>query len=91
MEYCVILPSGLTFFIYADVWAQALAGSFLGLYKTWRTAILGNDRSDMHVSTQTVRFWKRKFLHMSARLPTVRGDRALPEIDFALPPPPPPK
>jgi hypothetical protein len=73
VEYCVILPSGFTFFIYADFWAQALAGSFLGLYKTLRAAILGNDRSHMHVSTQTVSFWKRKFSHMSAWLPTVSG------------------
>ena len=71
MEYCVILPSGLTFFIYADFWAQALSGFFLELYKTLKTAILGNDRSHMYVSTQTVRFWKRIFSHMSAWLPNV--------------------
>jgi len=66
-----MLPNSLTFFIYADFWTQALAGSFLGLYKTLRTAILGNDRSHMCVSTQTVRFWKRIFSHMSAWLSTV--------------------
>ena len=71
VEYCVILPSGLTFFIYADFWAQALPGSFLWFYKTLRTAILGNDRSHMYVSTQTVRCWKEIFSHMSAWLPTV--------------------
>jgi hypothetical protein len=72
VEYCVIMPSGLTFFIYADFWAQALAGSFRGLYKTLRTAVLGNDRSHTHVSTQTVKFGKRIFSHKSAWLPTVQ-------------------
>ena len=76
VEYCVILSRGLTFFIYADFWAQALAGSFLGLYKTLKIAIFGDERSYMHVSAQKVRFWKRIFSDMSAWLPTVAGVNA---------------
>ena len=87
VEYCVILPSGLTFFIYADFWAQAMAGSFLDLCKTLRTAILGKDRSHLHVSTQTVTFWERKFSHMPAWLPNVRRGGAFwypPESNLLL-------
>jgi hypothetical protein len=83
----VILPSGLTFVIFANFWAQALVGSFLAVYKTLRTATLGNDRSHLHVSTQTVTFWKRKFSHMFTWRPTVgRGEefRYPPESNILL-------
>jgi hypothetical protein len=71
VQYCFILPSGLTFSVYVTLWAYAVACHFLRLCKTWRSAILENDRSHIYVFIQTVKFWKRIFSYMSAWLPTV--------------------
>jgi hypothetical protein len=72
VKYCVILPSGLTFFIYAYFWAKTFFVGlfFLEVYKTLRTAILENGWSHMHVSARTVRFWKIIFSPMPAWFPS---------------------
>ena len=69
--HCVILSSALPFLIYAGLWVKPLASSFLRLYKTSGSTILGNDRSHIYVFIQSLTFGKPILSDMSAWLPTV--------------------